>query len=324
MKKNIFLLSGFLCFYLVGYSQNVGIGNNNPTRGVLEITGNSTYSNLAVTNVGATAGMSLNSSELGFNFYRSSGIKQYANGYAGAINFSSGKMRFYTSNSEVNAGGIPSGLFSGSAAITIDSNRNVGIGSEFPSNFNARLLVSKNSTLDGPQMTIYESASSNYARLELRSAQANNPQRFWHVVGLNATGAASGDRFNIYHSVAGDMISLLGDGRVGIGGINSHATGYKLSVRGKIMCEEVRVQLYAAWPDYVFDNAYPLRSLPELEKFILNNKHLPGIPKAATIEKDGLDMGDMQKRMMEKIEELTLYIIQQQKEIEALKAADKN
>ena len=60
-------------------------------------------------------------------------------------------------------------------------------------------------------------------------------------------------------------------------------------------------------------------SLYDVEKFILQNKHLPNIPSAAEIEKNGLHLGDTQKRMMEKIEELTLYIIQQQKEIDALK-----
>jgi hypothetical protein len=62
-----------------------------------------------------------------------------------------------------------------------------------------------------------------------------------------------------------------------------------------------------------------LRPLQEVESFIQNNHRLPDIPSAAEIEKNGLQLGDMQKRMMEKIEELTLYILQQQKEIEQLK-----
>ncbi|MEO6541495.1 MAG: hypothetical protein ABIN74_10905 [Ferruginibacter sp.] len=96
--------------------------------------------------------------------------------------------------------------------------------------------------------------------------------------------------------------------------------GYRLGVGGKILCEELKVKLQSAgWPDYVFDNRYKLPALNEVEKFIQINKHLPNIPSAAEVEKDGIEVGNMQKRMMEKIEELTLYIIQQQKEIEVLK-----
>ncbi len=97
-------------------------------------------------------------------------------------------------------------------------------------------------------------------------------------------------------------------------------SGYKLGVGGKVICEELKVKLQAGgWPDYVFADDYKLPLLTEVEKFIQANKHLPNIPAASEVEKEGLEIGDMQKRMMEKLEELTLYIIQQQKEIEALK-----
>jgi hypothetical protein len=87
------------------------------------------------------------------------------------------------------------------------------------------------------------------------------------------------------------------------------ATGYQLSVVGKIIAEEVKVQLYASWPDYVFGKNYKLMPLNELEESINKNKHLPNIPSAAEVEKDGISLGDMNKRLMEKVEELTLYII---------------
>ncbi len=103
-------------------------------------------------------------------------------------------------------------------------------------------------------------------------------------------------------------------GNVGIGTDNPT---YKLSVLGNIRCTEAVVE--TGWADYVFEKNYQLPSLNDVEKFILQNKHLPNIPSAAEIEKNGLHLGDTQKRMMEKIEELTLYIIQQQKEIDALK-----
>jgi hypothetical protein len=81
-----------------------------------------------------------------------------------------------------------------------------------------------------------------------------------------------------------------------------------------------------SWPDYVFSPSYKLQSLEETEAFIKEHKHLPNIPAAAVVDKEGFALGDMQKRMMEKIEELTLYLIEankniqrQQKEIDLLK-----
>jgi hypothetical protein len=107
------------------------------------------------------------------------------------------------------------------------------------------------------------------------------------------------------------------NGNVAIG--TDFATGYKLSVNGKIICTEVRVNLVADWPDYVFRPGYHLMPVSHLGRFIEENGRLPNIPSASEISKSGLDMGEMQRKMMEKIEELSLYIVQQQKEIDALK-----
>ena len=87
-----------------------------------------------------------------------------------------------------------------------------------------------------------------------------------------------------------------------------------------MICEEVKVSLKGNWPDYVFDTKYKLPSLFEVEKYIKENKHLPNIPAASEIEANGMEVGDMQKKMMEKIEELTLYVIQLKKELDTLKA----
>lgn len=101
-------------------------------------------------------------------------------------------------------------------------------------------------------------------------------------------------------------------------GSGEPAVGYLLSVNGKIMSEEVRVQLDADWPDYVFEEDYPLLSINEFEKSIKENGHLPGVPSAEEMEETGLMLGDMQTIMMEKIEELSLYIIQLEKRIAEL------
>ncbi|MCX6303543.1 MAG: hypothetical protein NT040_01105 [Bacteroidetes bacterium] len=107
------------------------------------------------------------------------------------------------------------------------------------------------------------------------------------------------------------------NGNVSLGG--TFASGYKLSVGGKVICTELRVNAIADWPDYVFKKDYKLMPLAQLGSFIDENGHLPNIPKAADVAKSGLEVGEMQRRMMEKIEELSLYIIGQQKQIDELK-----
>jgi hypothetical protein len=122
---------------------------------------------------------------------------------------------------------------------------------------------------------------------------------------------------------SGNVILCAGEqGGVGIG-ISSGASipaGFLLAVDGKIISEEVKVQLSGNWPDYVFDKKYQLLSMNELREYIAVNKHLPNIPAAAAIKQTGIELGDMQKRMMEKIEELTLYLLQLQEKNVQLEA----
>lgn len=118
-------------------------------------------------------------------------------------------------------------------------------------------------------------------------------------------GPISDPQFRIY---------ILQNGNVGIGTTDPT---YKLSVNGNIRSKEVVVE--SGWADYVFGEKYQLKPLSEVEKFIQENKHLPNIPSAAEIEKNGLALGEVQKKMMEKIEELTLYIIEQEKKLEELR-----
>jgi hypothetical protein len=101
--------------------------------------------------------------------------------------------------------------------------------------------------------------------------------------------------------------------------------GYNLLVKGGILTEKVKVALAQAgtdWADYVFEPEYKAKmlSLEEVEKFTLKNKHLPNVPSADEMVKSGLDVAQTSKMFMEKIEELTLYMIELNKEIKALKA----
>jgi hypothetical protein len=106
---------------------------------------------------------------------------------------------------------------------------------------------------------------------------------------------------------------------IGVVDINERIpSGYKLVVGGKILAEEVRITLVKDWPDYVFDKDYPLPRLADLEQFIHTNHHLPDIPSAAEMEAAGVSLGHMQSTLLRKLEELTLYLIQQHKTIETL------
>ena len=103
-------------------------------------------------------------------------------------------------------------------------------------------------------------------------------------------------------------------GQVGIGILSSASLpadqSYLLAVDGKIIAEELRVELSSSWPDYVFKEDYNLMSIAEFAKSIAENGHLPGIPSAAEVDQEGQLVGDIQRKMLEKIEELSLYIIQ--------------
>ncbi|QSB26186.1 hypothetical protein [Flavobacterium sp. CLA17] len=105
---------------------------------------------------------------------------------------------------------------------------------------------------------------------------------------------------------------------IGTSSFTDGATTYKLSVKGKIRAEEIKV--YNTWADYVFSPFYELPTLNAVETFIQKNGHLPNVPSAKEITEKGLELGEMTKIQQEKIEELTLYLIQQHKEIEELKA----
>ncbi len=123
---------------------------------------------------------------------------------------------------------------------------------------------------------------------------------------------------NVYinDNPTGNVIIANGGGKVGIGTNNPT---HKLSVNGTIRAKEIRVN--TDWADFVFEKEYKLRPLAEVEKYILEHKHLPEIPSAKEIEgtEGGLNVGEMSKLFMQKIEELTLYMIEAQKQIDTLK-----
>ena len=103
------------------------------------------------------------------------------------------------------------------------------------------------------------------------------------------------------------------NGNVGIGTTEPDS---KLTVKGNIHAEEVKVDLSVPGPDYVFKEDYNLKSLKEVQDYIKDNGHLPNIPSAKEMEENGVQIGEMNMKLLEKIEELTLYTIEQQKQID--------
>ncbi len=173
----------------------------------------------------------------------------------------------------------------------IKQSGDVGIGTISPS---ARLDV-RDSGPTGPAFKVYK---NNLMKLQV-----------WENGGL-------GIGTSLTAPIPANGLFVSGDVNIG----TQHKDGFKVSVNGKMVAEELLVELSDDWPDYVFEKSYDLLSMDELEKSISENGHLPGIPSAKDIEENGgIMLGEMQRLMMEKIEELTLHLIRQQKEIDALR-----
>ncbi|AWV99852.1 hypothetical protein [Arcticibacterium luteifluviistationis] len=124
----------------------------------------------------------------------------------------------------------------------------------------------------------------------------------------------------IYGDFSAKFVSI-GDVESGLKRETAAGNGYKLLVQGGILTEKVKVALKSSgdWADYVFEPSYNLLSLEEVEKFTLENKHLPNVPSADEMAENGLEIAETSKMFMEKIEELTLYMIDLNKEVKALK-----
>ncbi len=152
---------------------------------------------------------------------------------------------------------------------------------------------------------------------------------------FGGNGSGSGEGIGSKRTVGGNFVgldfytsftsrmSITNAGKVGIGISEPELMpgAYRLFVADGILTEKVKVALKntANWADYVFADDYKLLSLTEVEKYIHENKHLPGVPSAEEVQKTGIDVATMDAKLLEKIEELTLYVIGIQKENESLR-----
>ena len=120
------------------------------------------------------------------------------------------------------------------------------------------------------------------------------------------------------NTAASDLIERMiisGNGNVGIGTIDPDS---RLSVNGTIHSKEVKVDL-DGWSDHVFRQDYPLMDLKEVSSYIVENQHLPNIPTETEVKENGINLGEMNAKLLEKIEELTLYLIEQNRELKELR-----
>ena len=162
-----------------------------------------------------------------------------------------------------------------------------------------------NANISANTLTISANATANSLAIATNTTVGGNTTTNTLNVGTDAT-------VNGTSRLIGKV--AIGTGPVPTGGAAQHA----LYVGGSIIAEEVMVKLRANWPDYVFAKGYAVQPLSEVEAFIQQEQHLPGIPSAAEVAENGINLGEMQKSQMEKIEELYLHLIQQQKTIERL------
>jgi hypothetical protein len=279
-------------------SGNVGIGNNTPGS-LLHVGKNITEPTIRVQNFGGAGGATYqmvdNSSGADWKFKATNtgGFKIRDNAFAMDV-------MTVEANSAANALYINSlgfvGLGTTSPATTLHS-----VGGDYRMDDSFPFLV-LNTTGTGAN-----------AGINFQEQGADNGWIFYDesddALRLNAS---SGNGYR-------NDIVIKADGRVCIG-TTAAATGYALSINGKAVCTEVLVDALADWPDYVFSENYDLMSLQELEQSIKQNNHLPGIPSAAEVEENGILLGDMQTKLLKKVEELTLYTIEQDKQIAELKS----
>jgi len=327
MKRKLFLVAGLtmFCAFITNAQQwggsgvttgdiyrtgRVGIGTTTPVTQLNVITG-STNDGVRIQQTGTTAaslGLFNNSGRNWAIFSTGTGNSEGA-GNLGIYDYSGGGYRMFIKGATGNTGfGTLNPLF------------------KLHVNDGGLMISGSTPGYGGPQLIFSDNAAS-YPQgrwaIEYLIADATRPSmgglNFWKPF-PDAGGAGNYSLF------------LKDDGKIGMGVTddNTHgsycatafAGGYRLYVNGGILTTKVKIANYcsANWADYVFADDYHLKPLSEVEAYIKANNHLPNIPSAQAIEEKGLDLAEIASKQMEKIEELTLYLIQLEKDVKQLQA----
>ncbi|WP_257667192.1 hypothetical protein [Parapedobacter tibetensis] len=223
---------------------------------------------------------------------------------------------------------------------TLPTSGNVGIGTTTPTTLleinkaaqqgNGELLMRMGVTdAPGDHLTIRNSTLSNNQFIPTITGQRNSDDRFALIIsgsisdvskdsGTNAllafdarhiTGQINNRPLFVWTNYNVKHMTMLSNGNLGLGTTNPQA---KLSVDGTILATEVKVKTNINVPDYVFEPDYALPSLAKVEAYVKEHKHLPEIPSAADIQRDGLDLAEMNLLLLKKVEEITLHLIRQE------------
>jgi hypothetical protein len=244
-------------------------------------------------------------------------------GVKGIVTSSSGTNYgvYGTAYAEISAGsGSNYGLYGKAATFTGQTGYGVyatsgGTGTNFAGYFEGHVkLVDDNEALTVSGTDPYIQLDQSGTNIGYLRAKGNNL-----LMSVNLANSSGNIQFLTKNKTrmwidSTGSVSISDDGKI--------KPGYLLNVKGKVVAEEILVQLSSQWPDYVFNKNYKLMQLPELKKYISQNNHLPEVPSADQM-KDGIAVGDMNKLLMQKVEELTLYVLQLNEEIQALKARNK-
>ena len=238
-----------------------------------------------------------------------------------------------------------SGIFGQPYIMTLKGDGNVGVGNNNPT---AKLDVKHGhirclnaSNYGGAIMQSMYTPETGYARaIFSHNAYWDLTTNRWNIEGTGANDAQAilipnngGFNFIVHKSegnfpraltnvdfVAGTKMILTKDGNLGVGTLNPGI--FKVAVNGNIRAKEIKVE--TGWSDFVFEDDYDLPTLEEVEEYIKINKHLPEIPSAEEVAKNGVNLGEMDSKLLQKIEELTLYVIDLNEEVKKLQNENVN